>query len=223
MTAVDVEKALSGRTSDRGLALLGIAEDQWFDRKSIRISAKALANVEVGFANADGGTLLIGLGDGKVEGTDSDPARCNALLQAAVDFTVPPVRARSKLVRCTNEDGQADHLIVLEIEPSDVVHANHRDEAFLRVGDENRKLSYRQRQELIFDKGQAVFEATPVPEADAGELRSDLLIQYARAVGHSDPDRLLVARGLAKTDGRVTVAGYLLFASNPQMHFPEAY
>jgi len=38
-------------------------ENQMFDRKSIRIDLKALAIAIVAFANADGGTIAIGISD----------------------------------------------------------------------------------------------------------------------------------------------------------------
>jgi hypothetical protein len=37
----------------RGPALLALPEDQWFDRKSSRVSAQELANTLIGFANAE--------------------------------------------------------------------------------------------------------------------------------------------------------------------------
>jgi len=42
-----------------------------------------------------------------------------------------------------------------------VVHANVGDEVFLRVGDENRRLTFAQRQELTFDRGQDAYGARP--------------------------------------------------------------
>ena len=46
-------------------------ESQTFDRKSIRIAPKDLAVIMVAFANADGGTIAIGIADdGKLEGID---------------------------------------------------------------------------------------------------------------------------------------------------------
>jgi ATP-dependent DNA helicase RecG len=111
---------------------------------------------------------------------------------------------------------------VIEIESSEVVHANRKDEVFLRVGDSNRKLSFVQRQELLYDKGQASYEARPFPSADFQRLRPGLLMEYATAVGASDAMDLLRARGLATKD-ELTIAGCLLFASSPQEFFPEAF
>ncbi|MEZ4564080.1 MAG: ATP-binding protein [Thermomicrobiales bacterium] len=65
-------------------------EDHWFDRKSFKTRAEALANALIGFANSDGGTMLIGVSDsGEIEGVDGDTDHLNSLRQAAIDFTIP--------------------------------------------------------------------------------------------------------------------------------------
>lgn len=49
-------------------------EKQQFDRKSARISAAAIAIPIIAFANADGGTVAIGISDKtrRIEGVDYD-------------------------------------------------------------------------------------------------------------------------------------------------------
>jgi len=91
--------------------------------------------------------------------------------------------ARSSLARA-NDAGEADHLLAIEVETSEKVHANRRDEVYLRVGDENRKLTFAQRQELLYDKGQATFETTVVPDARREDLDEQLLRSYADAAKH---------------------------------------
>lgn len=180
-----------------------------------------MANTLIGFANADGGLIVVGLHDGKVEGISAHSVRQNEHLQANLDFCVPPVRARARYVECINEKGDPDSLFVLDVEPSDVVHANVRDEVYLRVGDENRRLGFAHRQELLYDKGQASYESRALPEAHLDVLNLELLDSYADALGSSDPLGLLEARGLS-TGESLTVAGCLLFADFPQRFFPEA-
>ncbi len=223
MSTADVSAALGLPATQVGDALLRLAEDQWFDRKASRTAATRLADLEVGFANAEGGVVVIGLSDGRIEGLDKLPKQRNALTQAAIDFTHPPVRARARLVPCVNSDGDDDHLLVVEVEPSENLHTNNRDEVFLRVGDENRKLSFLQRQELLYDKGQAAYEATPVPGARRDDLHPTWLSDYARALGHAEPERLLVARGFADVHGQLNVAGLLLFGPEPQRFLPNAH
>jgi ATP-dependent DNA helicase RecG len=222
MGTVAAEKALMGPPETIGLALFAIEEDQWLERKSSRISARDLANTMIGFANADGGLLIVGLHGGVVEGTEARVKRRNEQLQASIDFCTPPVRIKRRLVDCINDRGKPDELLVFEVESDEFVHANKRDEVFLRVGDENRKLTFSQRQELLYDKGQSSYEARPLPKAKIGRsLNIDLLGSYAIALGALDPLRLLRSRGLS-TEDELTIAGCLLFATLPQEYFPEA-
>jgi ATP-dependent DNA helicase RecG len=221
MTTGVVERALTAPPDRIGAELLALPEDQWFDRKSARIAPKDLANVLVGMANAEGGVIAIGLENGRVEGTDSDPKRRNEQMQAPFRLCEPAVRTDAKLVPCLRADGASDHLLVLDVEPSEGVHANQRDEVYLRVGDETRRLTFQQRTELLYDKGDASYETRRVAHARRSDIDESLLQNYVIALGASDGDRLLAARGLAK-DSYLTVAGCLLFARQPQTFLPEA-
>lgn len=220
MTAGALDAALAAEPEDLADRLLALPESQWFDRKSSRIEPRKLAESIVAFANADGGTIVVGLSDGKVDGVDSDPKRLNGHMQAAVDFTAPMVPAQSRLYECVRPDGQRDHLLVIEVPPGRNVYATHRDEAYLRLGDESRKLTFAQRRELFYDKSQSSFESErtelPVSAVDREPLNT-----YTAALGAPDPVRLLQARELA-VDGRLTVAGALLFAEHPERALPSA-
>ena len=222
MPSGDVQRALTADPAAVGRLLLELPEDQWFERKSARIAARDLAETSIAFANAEGGTVVIGLSDARVEGTDRDPVRRNEHTQAVLDFTVPPVRARTRLVPCRRQDGGEDHLLVIDVEPGDLVHANQRDEVYLRVGDENRRLTFGQRQELFYDRGQATYESRGLDGAELSSLSDRLVGEYAITLGASDPGLLLQARGLA-TERGLTIAGCLLFADHPQRFLPEAY
>lgn len=221
MGTIAVESALNAPPDEVGSAIAGLAEDQWLERKSSRIAPRDLANTLIGFANADGGIVIVGLSDGEVEGTSDNLERRNAQLQANIDFCAPPVRAKHRLINCIDVQGTSNELLIIEVEPGDSVHANTKDEVFLRVGDENRKLNFAQRRELLYDKGQASYEAglsgAPVDSVD-GRLFDD----YVLAVGAADPNRLLHARGLAE-GSELTNAGCLLFAEVPQAYRPEAF
>lgn len=222
MSTVEAEKALNVAPDEVGQALLDLSEDQWFERKSSRIDPRDLAKVLVGFANADGGLVVVGLHAGIVEGIGSSAKTRNALMQAGLDFCSPPVRTHHRQIKCADSNGRRRELLAIEVESSEVVHANQRDEVFLRVGDENRRLSFAQRQELLYDKGQASYEIRPLEGADFQELDDELLEHYRSAIEAPDGLRLLRARGLA-TEKELTVAGCLLFAEMPQAHLPEAF
>jgi ATP-dependent DNA helicase RecG len=221
-STVEVERALQGPEQEAGPSLAAVPEDQWFDRKSIRIKPRELADSLIGFANADGGTIVVGLRDGTVEGIDGKEAHVNALTQAAIDFCQPPVRAESRLVGCVAADGDPNHLLLFDIQPGETVHSNVRDEVFLRIGDENRRLSFGQRQELLYDRGHGSYESRAVPGASIDAVNEGVLHAYAAALEHPAPQRLLQARGLA-AESLLTIAGLLLFAEHPQRFVPEGF
>lgn len=60
MPPAQVERAMTTSPDSVGPALAALKEDQWFERKSARIQARDLADWLVGFANADGGTIVVG-------------------------------------------------------------------------------------------------------------------------------------------------------------------
>lgn len=218
-----LEAVLAEPAGDRGPALAALREDQWFERKSARVQGKDLAAALIGMANAEGGTVVIGLHSGRVEGVRRSGQRHNDWRQAPLDYVVPPLRARFHPVSVVAEDGQPDEVLVVEVEPSDRVHATTRDEVYLRVGDETRRLSYEQRQELEFDKGQSTFEVRPARDLTWSDLDTSSLEDFSHRVGHPDPARLARARGLVTRSGQLTIGGALLFAHEPQLELPEAY
>lgn len=224
MSTVEVRQALSLPADEVGEALRALPEDQWFDRKSSRVSARDLADAAIAMANAEGGLLVVGIHGGRIEGVEAaGTAAENAWRQATLDFAVPPLRSSLERLPCVDDAGRPHHLLVLSVEASTQVHANAKDEVILRVGDENRRLNFEQRRELLYEKGQASFEVNPVRGVVAADLSALLLRDYAEAVGHPDPLRLLSARGLVTRGGEVTIAGLLLFGEHPQQHFPEAF
>ncbi len=203
------------------------AEGQWLERKGPRIRARALADVLVGLANAEGGLVCIGIEDGVVEGVDRAGRLLNEWRQAAIDFGVPPVRHAFTLLACTNVRGDADHLVVIEVEASERVHETSAGDTFLRIGDETRKLGPFEAQELRYDKGDSTFDGRPVPEATDADLDQDRVARYLAAIRARGPgEAALRGRGLlAEYRGSLvpTVAGLLVLGRDPQVHFPEAY
>lgn len=223
MTANQVDAALAADRSDVGRRLLALPEDQWFDRKSIRVRAQDLDRPLTAFANAEGGVIVIGLSEGRVEGIRSHASKQNAIRQAALDFTVPPVRAHVEQVGCINDAGEVDALLVIRVDPGELVHETRAGDVYLRVGDESRKLGFAARQELEFDKGQGQYDGRPVPDVRIADLDRKLVQNYRSRVGASSDLKLFRARSLLTPKDELTNAGYLLFAPRPQDRFPEAY
>lgn len=139
-------------------------EDQTFDCKSIQIDPKVLAITVVAFANADGGDIAVGVSDKtrKIEGVDQHTEKLNELLRVPLDFCNPSVPITSELLPCTDKDGNDNHILLMHIPASSELHANQADEAFMRVGDKSRKLSFEERIQLMYDKGERYYEDTAV-------------------------------------------------------------
>ena len=92
MTANEVDSALAAPAREVGPMLLAAQEDQWYDRKSARVSPKDLGIPLVALANAEGGVIVIGLSNGKIEGIRERAGKINDLRQAPMSFKGPPVR-----------------------------------------------------------------------------------------------------------------------------------
>uniref|UniRef100_UPI001CDCBD5F AlbA family DNA-binding domain-containing protein n=1 Tax=Candidatus Frankia nodulisporulans TaxID=2060052 RepID=UPI001CDCBD5F len=210
VTANEVDAALAAPSDEVGPALLALPEDQWFERKSSQVASKDLAVPIVAFANAEGGTLIVGLHSGNVQGLRSHARKINEFRQVPIDFTVPPVRARFEQVTCQNEDGQLDTLLVVRVDPSERVHELKNGDCYLRIGDESRRLGFSARQELEYDRGQAHFDGMPAPGVSIEDLDHRQLSAYGERTGSTSTfARLLEARTLVTRDKKVTNAGYL--------------
>lgn len=118
--------------------------------------------------------------------------------------------------------------MLLHIEASkDRTHKNQSDEVFLRVGDEDKKLSFEQRLQMEYDKGERSFEDKIIPECTLDDLDDQVLDNYQLAVNYGGDDilKLLKARGFANPkndDVQITNAGVLLFAKYPTTFLPNA-
>ena len=97
-----------------------------------------------------------------MEGTRPWSGKLNGLRQAALDLTEPAARVGVHAYPCSNSRGEPDDVLVFEVPPGTAVPATRRDEVFLRVGDENRRLGFAQRRELLCDDVQL---EGPIPRA----------------------------------------------------------
>ena len=97
------------------------SENKYFDRKSGQIKASELAPHISAFANADGGTLVIGISDKKrtLEGINScGDDKINEFINAPKDCCRPMPRYQEEFVDIINESGEPDRLLLLHIESS---------------------------------------------------------------------------------------------------------
>ena len=205
-------------------------EDQTFDCKSIQIEPKALAVPIVAFANADGGVIAIGVSDKtrKIEGVDQHTEKLNELLRVPFDFCNPSVPVTCSYLPCTDKDGNENRILLMEVPASSSLHTNQADEAFMRVGDKSRKLTFDERVQLMYDKGERYYEDTAVYGATIDDIDMDAVADYAKLVGYgkSPLQYLRENNGFVRTNKKgeeeVSTACVLLFGKYPQKFFPRA-
>lgn len=205
-------------------------EDQTFDCKSIQIGPKALAVPIVAFANADGGVIAIGVSDKtrKIEGVDQHAEKLNELLRVPFDFCNPSIPVTYSYMPCTDKDGKQNRILLMHIPASMFLHTNQADEAFMRVGDKSRKLSFDERVQLMYDKGERFFEDTAVHGATTDDINIEAVAEYINLIGYTkSPQQYLQENnGFVTTNKQgqeaVSTACILLFGKNPQKFFPRA-
>ena len=204
-------------------------EGQTFDCKSIQIDPKALAITVVAFANADGGDIAVGMSDKtrKIEGVDQHTEKLNELLRVPLDFCNPSVPITSELLPCTDKDGNDNHILLMHIPASSELHANQADEAFMRVGDKSRKLSFEERIQLMYDKGERYYEDTAVYGATVDDIDMAAVERYTELIGYTKSAKQYLHENNgfittnAKGEEQVSVACILLFGKYPQKFFPR--
>lgn len=204
------------------------SEGQRFDRKSAKIDAKALAIHIIAFANADGGTLVIGVEDnGDITGIDGYETKINELLRAPFDYCIPSITVETDILDCGDRNGKPNHILLMCIFPNSQLHANQADEVFYRVGDKSKKMSFEQRTRLMYAKGGLYFEDAPVRNATLDDIDLDFVESYIEKIGYgrsaleylrSNKDFITTRNGQEEISG----AAILLFGKNPQRFFQRA-
>ena len=206
-----------------------MAEGQTFDCKSIKIEPKALANTIVAMANADGGMIAVGITDKsrRIEGVDQEQERLNEILRTPFDFCVPTVSVTTEFLPCKDSEGHDNHILLFQVPASPRLHANQADEVFWRVGDKSRKLSFEERLQLMYDKGERYYEDSPAYDATIEDIDMDAVRAYVKRVGYgkSPMEYLHENKGFLTYKGesvQVSTACILLFGKRPQDFFPRA-
>ena len=218
----DIDALLNLPINERGERLAQTQENQWFERKSIRVDQKSFAKAIIGMANAEGGTVVVGLSEKRVEGTDSTPSQTNRLRQVPMTMAAPPLRVHFREVPVMNDDGTQDHLLVAQAPPSRHAHRRSDGTAFLRVGDSTVKLDGPMWEELVYDREAETYEAQPagITMADLSGKAIDRL--RAEIGAHGDDSHVLRSRSLLTQDGKPTIAALLLFGAAPEQLLPQA-
>lgn len=205
-------------------------ENKHFDRKSAKIKPSDIADLISAFANAEGGTIVIGISDKTkiIEGINRFGAdKINNFINAPKDCCKPMPMYKEELLDVTNDKGEPDRLLLLHIQASvDQIIRTSNDSTYLRIGDKTRELKGDDLRNLEYSKSTRHYEDECNEDATIADLDKELLMEYKRillAENISD-EQVLRARGFMKEkDGKIylTNAAVLLFANNIQQFYPN--
>jgi len=178
-----------------------------------------LAETMVAFANASGGTLLIGLDprSGKPTGLPDTEATADRALKAALS-TDPPL-----IIPLPEIAEPEEHSVLVITVPPGLPHVySYRGKYLVRDGIRNRPLDPRQLRRLMMERGATSFEAL-IPDGarleDLDWAKAEEYLSSLSRISSDDPEDALLKRGcLIQKHKRLlpTYAGLLLFGQEPQ-------
>ncbi len=197
-------------------------EDQTYDRKSARKDPKGLSNHITAFANADGGTLVIGIEDnGEITGIDDYTQNVNEILRILFDFCRPSVLIETETLECMDKNEKPNHLLVIKIPQSPELHANQQDDVYYRMGDKSQKLNFDDRLRLMYSKGSRYYEDEPVADSSIEDIDMDFVASYCQKIGYAKSPEEYIRQNksfIVTKSGRQEMSGaaILLFGKDPQ-------
>lgn len=224
------ESDITSATLVSTLIHLGETRTREYKRVSGKMVGKALETV-CGFANADGGVLVLGVADlkehqGKARlfGTEENPEAVDELLRKLLTEFQPAIdgirlRRLACMLHSGPAKGQPGHLLLIQVPRSAAVHSITGSGTYTRLDAGNRQLTAAEVTELSYRRGIRSAASEPV-QIDLGLLQTDAWRRYAltRGVKSGDFADQLLRTGLAeKVADRVQPrrAAVLLFADEP--------
>lgn len=210
--------------------MISESENKYFDRKSAKIRPVDIADLISAFANAEGGTIVLGISDKKrvLEGINQvGEDKINDFISVPKDFCRPMPQYEEEFLDIINECGRQDRLLLLHISASvDQVIRTKNDSTFLRVGDRTKELKGEDLRNLEYSKSTRHFEDECNMDAEINDLDNELIDRYKKKIGAETIDtmQMLRARGFVrKSNGTeyFTNAAVLLFAQNIQQFYPN--
>lgn len=187
-------------------------------------AAETLAETLVAFANAEGGTVLLGVNDkGEIRG-GLDMEDVDSLMRLALARCRPIIRTEIDSI----EDARG--LAVAIVVPKGNELFSLVDGRFLtRTGEGNAPMDARRVMYMAASKASLDYEQEVVAGATWDDLNSKVINDYiakrqerlGRTVGDTAQE-LLRSLGAVTTAGEITVAGILLFGKDPQAFLPQS-
>lgn len=187
-------------------------------------SPERLAETLVAFANADGGTVLLGVDpQGQITGA-LQPEDAEGLLRRALALCRPLVATEWQQF-----EDRAGLAVAIIAPRSTELHSLADGRVLVRTHAGNEPLDGAKISHLAATKASGDFEMETVAGATRADLDDEVIHDYlqrrairlGRDLGQTE-DALLTATGALTPRGEPTVAGLLLFGKDPQFFIPQS-
>ncbi len=218
---------------------LDAGEDSVTEFKEIRLGKRSvispnpesLAEEMVAFANAEGGTLFLGVDDqGIVKGIPKDHLGVveRWIVNIASNNCDPPMVPVIRKMRLPDTQGESVTIMLAAVRESIYVHRTTSGRWFIRVGSSKRNLTQAELSRLLQQRDRSfVFDEQPVYNATKADLEVEKIKSYfSEAVTIPFKNLLLNTRITIRNENgidRPTVAGLLAFSPTVQKYLPSAY
>jgi len=208
------------------LKIIEKGEDSKHQFKETIKGAKKLADEMVAFTNSQGGMILIGVDDnGQIAGLSSaDISNINQYISNAATNNVRPAIN----VITENIDIEGKKIIAVHVnEGINKPYCNNEGAFWVKNGSDKRKVTSPEELQRLFQSSgkiyadEAVIEGTGTEDIDLYQFNKYFQQVYKRDFKdiHHSLDTLLEKLNLAK-NGKLNLAGLLLFGKNPSRHRP---
>lgn len=210
------------------LAQIALGEDSTRQFKSDVKNADSLASEMAAFANTNGGTIFIGVADdGSTLGlSQQDVARINQLISNGASHLV-----RSPLAVQTENVALETGRIVIVLTVSKGIDKPYFDKngvIWLKAGADKRRVNSKEELRRLFQftnqfHADELSTKAGIDKLDKLRFRDFLRDVYKQEYPDSSTEltRLLQNMNLATDDGRLNLAGVLLFAEQPEWIVPQ--
>jgi|Deesub1362A_J573_1020465.scaffolds.fasta_scaffold00395_26 ATP-dependent DNA helicase RecG len=183
--------------------------------------ARNVAETLSAFANADGGTLLLGVEDnGAVSGVDFPEDKLKVIQNAPKNLIKPSLRAEINKV-----DFEGKRLFIFTVNWMPDVYQLTDGRYLLRIGDSNVPFPASQIEQLKLGKRKAAFESRIEPTATWNDISKSLVLDFGKRVGiKGDAETILSQYRLIEYNNgtpRFKLAALLLFGKDPLKWHPR--
>lgn len=212
-------------TNDDIIKLFKIEEDHFNDFKAKDISGKGFSKIVSAFGNASGGDIYVGIreeNDTKVKHWEgfSVIEDCNAFLQIIDSITSVLGYYDVEFLKHSTLNTYVLRITIFKT-PSIVYTTDGK--VFLRKGAQSLPVDTIEKQRrLELDKGISSYEDEPIIDSSIEDAtESEVFKQFSQSIiPEVIPDLWLKKQRLYK-DGKLTVAGEMLFSDEPQISLPK--